>query len=557
MATAAQMTPVQRLEKDGKRVSEILCVAVRYGLADLVENIPVPGGRAVLKAVEDSQVADETKEARVRMALTELGTTFIKIGQMLATRPDLVGPALAEELSKLQTDTPANPAEVAFATIERDLGRPVNVLYSFISPEPVASASIAQVHMALLHSGARVAVKVQKQGIEEKIEADLSVLESLAELVEERSEEYKAWEPVRLVKEFRRSILDELDFVRELGNIETFQRNFADDPNVHFAQTWPELCGRRVLTMEFLEGVPGTNLEAMRASCADLSAFAHRGAKVYLDMVFRDAFYHADPHPGNLLMLPGEVVGIVDCGMVGRVDEGLREDLEGLVGAVTEGDADWLASTIWPHTKGQPESAKELLRNDFAVLLNESKKPIGGLDVGAILTGVFEVFRKYRVTPRPGLSQLLRMLIVLNGTGQRLSPDFNLESLLEPYRDVALRRRLEPGFLWHRFQRAFIEWDRFLQSFPGELTSTLQRVRTGEFRVGLEHRHLDSVVNRLVLGILTSSLILGSSMLWSMKAPPTVGGVSLLGAVGFAVAVFLGAVLFRAVRRSGKTVSKD
>jgi ubiquinone biosynthesis protein len=557
MPKLERLSPIQRLERDGNRVREILGVAVRYGLSDYLETIPVPGGRALLEAVENPDTAELPKEARVRLALTELGTTFIKVGQMLATRVDLVGPELAEELSQLHADTPPDPPEVVTATIERELGRPLGDIFATFDPESMASASIAQVHMATLWSGELVAVKVQKEGIQAKVEADLSVLQSLAELAEKNSETYRDWQVVRLVREFRRSLLNELDFQRELRNLEAFDRNFEGDPNVHFPRTWPEYSSRRVLTMEHLEGPLGTDIDAIRASGVDLNEFAARGANIYLQMIFRDSFYHADPHPGNLMLLPGGVVGILDCGMVGTLDENLRDDLESLVSAITESDAESLTATLWAQSKGQPESARDELHADIADLLAESKRPLGSLDIGLILNGVMDIFRNYRVAPRPGLTQLLRMLILLDGTARRLNPDFSLDGILNPYEEEAVKRRLEPGRLWKQLQRSLIEWDKFIRVLPGELTSTMQRVRTGEFRVGLEHRHLDSVVNRLVLGIMTSSLILGSSLLWSLKAPPLIQDISIFGAVGFIFSLVMAFVLYRAIRSSGKTVPKD
>jgi ubiquinone biosynthesis protein len=544
-------------ESNAGRVKDILGVAVRYGLADYVESIPVPGGRALLEAVADSKFAEEPKEVRVRLALTELGPTFIKIGQLLATRVDVVGPELARELSSLHSNTPADPPEVVTATVERELGRPLLDIFTTFDPVAFASASIAQVHLATLWSGELVAVKVQKAGIQEKIASDLSVMESLAELAEKHSETYRDWHLTRLVEEFKRTILQELDFYRELRNIETFQRNFEGDPTVHFPRTWPEYSSRRVLTMGHLEGPLGTNIEALESSGIDMTDFAQKGARVFLEMVFRDGFYHADPHPGNLMMLPGGVIGILDCGMVGRVDEGLRDDLESLVAGISDGDTDTLTNSIWTQTKGQPEEAKDELRNEIANLLAESKLPIGRMDISVILNGVLAIFRKYRVTPRPGLTQLIRMLVILDGTARRLSPEFSLDSIMEPYESQSIRRRLNPERIMKRLQRSFIEWDKFIQTLPGELTSTMQRIKTGEFRVGLEHRHLDSVVNRLVLGILTSSLILGSSLLWSMKAPPLLSDISIFGSVGFVVSTVMAWVLYRSIRDSGKTVPKD
>ncbi|MBV6457817.1 MAG: putative protein kinase UbiB [Fimbriimonadaceae bacterium] len=557
MHTADNPTTIQRLERDGPRMREILGVAVRYGLTDYVSSLPIPGAKAVLETARDKELSDLPREVRLREALTELGPTFIKIGQMLSTRPDLIGIELAEELAKLQSATPPDPPEVVRRTLEAEFGVPQTDIFAEFDPEPLASASIAQVHLARLFSGEQVAVKVQKSGIQATIESDLSVLESLAELADKHSQNLRSWEPVRLVREFRRSITAELDFHRELENTDRFRHNFEEDESVRFPRTWPELSTTRVLTLELLVGIPGTDEDALRNSGVDLNEFSRNGAQVYLEMVFRDGFYHADPHPGNFMLLPGGVVGIVDCGMVGVIDEGLRDELESLVVALTDGDVDGLAGTLWGMSNGQPDSARGKLRDDLADLLSESHRSIDQMDIANVIRGLLDVFAKYRIRPRPGMTQLLRMLVLLNGTSEKLSPEFSIQALLEPYRDEAIKRRLNPSRLMQRFQRSIVEWDKFFQALPVELANVMRRVQSGDFRVALDHRHLDTVVNRLVLGILTASMVLGSSLLWSMKAPPLIGEVSVMGLVFFLSAAILGWVLYRAVRSSGKTVPRD
>lgn len=558
MSSHGLTSSIHRIERDAGRLREIIGVLAKYGLSNLLETVPVPGMPDLAHRVEDPEVRDLTREERIRLALTDLGPTFIKAGQVMSTRADVVGPVLAKELTSLQSDTPFDPPEVVVATVERELGRRVADLFAYFDPDAFASASIAQVHKARLHTGEWVVVKIQREGIQAKIEADLSILESFAHLGENHSSALKDYEAVRLVHEFRRTLLHELDFIRERTNLDTFAKNFEDDETVRFPRTWAELSTRRILTMDYLDGVPGTQMEAMAATGEDLDAFAQRGANVYLNMIFRDGFYHADPHPGNLMLLPDGVVGIIDCGMVGRIDDGLRDDLESLVMAITQGDAETLTDTLWRLSRGQTPEARDEMRADLTDLLGDyGEGSLGPVDISATLHGLLAVFRKYRVALRPGLSSLLRTLVLLDGTARLLSPQFNLAEVLRPYQEDAIRRRLSPDRLLHRVQRHYIEWDRLLDTLPRDINETLAKVRAGEFRVGLEHRHLDSVVNRLVTGIICSSLFLGSSLLWSMKAPPLIQGVSFFGAIGYLVALWLGWTLYRAIHDSGKVAPKD
>jgi ubiquinone biosynthesis protein len=321
---------------------------------------------------------------------------------------------------------------------------------------------------------------------------------------------------------------------------------------VRFPRPWPEYCSRRVLTMERFEGIPGTDTTRLLASGADLSELARRGAAMYLEMIFRDSFYHADPHPGNLMLLPGGVLGVVDCGMTGRLDEGLRDAIEGLLLAIAQKDAESLTDAVWYLGAVPPACSREQLRSDLTEFVAEyTAQSITELDLSAALGSLTDIIRRYRVVLPPGVSLLLRTLVLLEGTSRRLSPEFSLAEVIHPFYQKSLGRRFSPRRLLLRLMRTYRDWDRLFQALPRDLNETLRRVRAGRFSVHLEHRHLDPVVNRLVLGIITASLFLGSSLLWSMKAPPLVGGVSVFGASGYLVALVMGWRLFRAVRKSG------
>jgi len=549
---------VDRLERNTRRVGEIVGVLAKYGLADWLKSIPWGRVQGWLQSAGGRAISELKFEERVRLALTELGTTFIKLGQMLSTRPDLVGREMAQELSRLQAGTLPDPPEHVRRVIEQELGKPPEALFASFGAEAVASASVAQVHRAQLHSGENVAVKVRRAGIEAKIESDLSIIAGLAELAEKYSSQLKPYRPVGLVRQFRRSILQELDFTRERRNLEEFARNFAADATVHFPRPWPEISSRQVLTMDWLEGVRGSETSQLQATGEDLNEFARRGANMYLEMIFRDSFYHADPHPGNLMLLSGGVIGVIDCGMAGRLDDSLRDDIEGLLLALVQQNAEMLTDAVWNLSSTPPARPRDQLRADLADFVAEyASQSINELDLSAALNSLTDIVHRHGIVLAPELSLLLRTLVLLEGTAQLLSPQFSLAEVIQPFYRKALGRRLSPQRLMVRLQRTYRDWDRLLQTFPRDLNETLQRIRSGQFHLRVDHRHLDPIVNRLVLGILTASLFLGSSLLWSMEAPPLLGGVSVFGAAGYLLAMYLGWRLFRAIRKSGNVAPKD
>jgi len=540
-----------RHDQNTRRFREIVGVAVRYGLADRLRKIPGQRMQRWLRGSAGEDIAELSTPVRIRLALTELGTTFIKFGQNLSTRPDLVGPHVARELTHLQSNTPPDPAGVAEATIEKELGGPPERVFASFDPTPFASASIAQVHYAHLKTGESVVVKIQKHGIEPQIEADLSILADLAELAEKHISELKPYHPVAVVSQFAKSLKGELDFLRELRNIQQFRQCFAGDETVHFPVPFPDFCTRHVLTMERLEGVLISQIKLLPGPDPELDEFARRGANMYLEMIFRDGFYHADPHPGNLMLLPDNVVGVLDCGMVQRLDDELREAIEDLLLAAVHGDPRTVTEAVRDLSTTPPTTGRQRLQSDITELVTEyTGQTIGSVDVGALVNSLTTTIHQNHLFLPPGAMLLLRMLGELEGTAKQVNPSFGLWPLIEPYAVDAARRRFAPKRVWQQVQRGAREWDRLVRALPGDLNDMLQRVRAGTFSVHLDHRRLDPVVNRLVLGLLTSAVFLGSSLLWSTRAEPVVRGVSLFGAVGYALAFVMGVRLLRTIRRS-------
>lgn len=549
---------IERLERDTRRVAEIIGVLTKYGFAGWFKAIPLNWVQERLISVEGDPIGDLSLNERVRLVLTELGTTFIKLGQMLSTRPEIIGIELAEELSLLQYSTSPDEPEKVRELVTAEMGKSPETLFGWFEEEAFASASIAQVHRARLPTGENVVVKIMRAGVQKRVESDLSILGALAELAEKYVEQLRAYEPVALVRQFRRTILRELDFAVERRHLEEFARNFTDDPGIRFPQPWPEFSSRSVLTMERFDGILGSDPERLQRSGADLSEFALRGANMYLEMIFRDSFYHADPHPGNLMLLPGGVLGVLDCGMVGRLDDVVRDEIEALLLAVAQRDAEALTEAVYSLGAVPPNTSRDQLRADLTEFVAEyTGQSINDLDLGGALRNLADIIRRHHIVLPPAVSMLLRTLVLLEGTAQLLNPDFSLAEVIQPFYQRAIGRRLSPQRLWLRLQRTCRDWDKLLQSLPRDLAETLQRIRTGRLNVHLEHHHLDPVVNRLVMGIVTASLFLGSSLLWSMQAPPLLGGVSVFGAAGYVLSVVLGWKLLRAVKHSGSVESRD
>lgn len=550
---------LSRLERHAKRIAEIAAVLGKYGLADLFGGFNYSWLQNRLKSADGhALIGDVTTAARIRMALTELGTTFIKLGQMLSTRSDLLGPELTDELSQLQCSIPADSAEIARATIEKELGQPVHELFSEFDDTPLAAASIAQVHAALLPTGRSVVVKVRRAGVAEQAATDLEIVQALAELLEKHSPALRAYQPVAVVRQFRRTLLRELDFTYERRNLEEFGRNFADEPTVCIPEVFGDFCSHQVVTMERLEGIRGTEIEALRQSGEDLGEFARRGANMYLEMVFRDGFYHADPHPGNLILLPGNIVGVIDCGMVGRIDEDLRDEVESLLVGIVENDSALVSEQVLRLGAVPSTCPREKLRTDLQDFMADyTGHPLNEIHVGAALSNLVEIIRRHHIVLPPALALLLKTIIVLEGTSRRFSPEVSLTELMQPYCSRLLRRRFSPGRVARRARRAYRAWDHLLKALPRDLADLLARFRDGTLTVHLDHRHLDPIINRLVLGILTAAIFLGSSELWSREAPPLLYGVSVFGALGYVLSLFLGWRLLRAIRKSGNIQSKD
>jgi ubiquinone biosynthesis protein len=543
---------IPQLVRNTARFGDVTSVLAKYGLAGWLTNVRAEWVQQLFRGPGGKEICDEPPEVRIRLALAELGTTYIKLGQILSTRPDLVGPELATELCKLQSGTPVDPPEVVRETLTAELGASAEDLFLEFDDKAMASASVAQVHRARTKDGTAVVVKVQHKGIEKRIRNDLEILTQLAKLAERFAPQLKQFQPVETSAEFSRTLLRELDFGREANNMRQFAKNFQDDPSIRFPTVYPELSTRRILTMDYLQGTSVSDTESLRSDGHDLSDLARRGANMFVDMIFRDGFYHADPHPGNLLILSGDAIGVLDCGMVGRLDDDLREQIEDMLLAAVDQDSQRLTEIVVRLGQVPVDLDRERLQSEIDEFLADyGDQSIGDFDVSGALNGIIAIIRQHGIILPARASLLLKVLVMLEGTSRQLSPDFSLVELLKPYREKAIQRRLSPQRMWRKLQTAYRDWNHLAEILPGDVADILHRVKRGSFDVHLEHRRLETSINRLVMGIISAALFVGSATLWSSKVPPVLWGYSVPGAVGCGFSAVLAWRLLRAIQRSG------
>jgi ubiquinone biosynthesis protein len=549
---------IRRAPEQFRRYRDIVAVLARYGLADWTRKLPLgvgdflSGGRA--------EKGHESTEIRIRKALGDLGPTFVKLGQFLSIRPDIVGVGLSQELQQLQDRAPADPADVIKKIVVDSLGEPLEDLFKEFDDEPMASASIAQVHKAVLHSGTEVAVKVQHVEVRRVVKADTDILTDLADLLEKHVPESRAYRPRALVSEFKKTITRELDFHRELHNMEAFRLHFEEEPRLCIPKTYNTLSTGRVLTMENLHGVKATDLEGIRALAVDSNEVASTGAELFLTMVFEHGLFHGDPHPGNLLVLEGGRIGLMDFGMVGRIDGDLGRDLEDLLIGVAQNDAKRIMYVLIRMGAAPADLDRSLFQAELNDLMAYyAEVPIGEIDVSDAMKEIMDAIRKHRIVLPPDLALLVKVILALDSTGRCLDPSFQIIDKILPYRRKILLKRLSPGRQLQKIQHVAEDVDQFIQTAPASVSEIVRQLEEGSFTVrmrvlGLEdtRKQLERSTNRLTYGILTGSIILASSLLVVMRVPPTVLGHSILGLAGYGISLFFALRLLWAIFRSGK-----
>ena len=537
---------------ESSRIKEVLTVLSKYGLTDWMRSIDTDWIQDHFKGLRKQNLTQHSQHELIRLAITDLGTTFIKLGQLLSTRQDIVGKDLAEELSKLQSSTPSDSFEDVSATILNEFGI-TDILEKFetFNESPIASASVGQVHEATIEGGKRVAVKVMHKGVEAKVMSDLKVIEQLADLAERYLPSIRVYRPSANFRQFKRTLIDELDLRKELKNTEKIAGSLNGISGIHVPITYPEYSGKTVLTLEFITGVSVQKISSLGLSKDHRAHLADVGVNAYMKMIFHDNFYHADPHPGNILIRPDGSLCVLDCGMVGRIDSKTNEWLEDLMVAVAQKDSDQIKDVILSVSGQGGSMDKEVFRNQIDDFIETYLQlTLGELDMGEAMRDMMLIINQHHIELPANISSLIRVIVILEGTGKKIDPDLNIAATLESYQYEIIRSRFKPIKLFKRLIKNVKNWDQIITETPISLLGFLRKAQSENFKIHLEHKNLEKSVNRLVLGILTASLYLGSSLLWSSNVPPRIGDISVVGVSGTILALAIALILVREIFKS-------
>ncbi|NOY13167.1 MAG: AarF/ABC1/UbiB kinase family protein [Deltaproteobacteria bacterium] len=558
-------TRINRNIRSLKRYRQVLGILINYGFGHIVEQLNIDyylelGKRIVSLGTASRDLERLSQPERLRLALEELGPTFIKLGQLLSTRPDIIPSEYLKELQKLQDRVPQVDVEQVQAQIHRELGRPVEELFSHFEQTPLATASIAQVHRGTLKTGEQVVFKVRRPDIEKVIETDIDILMGLAYLVDKHLPGGDMYDLIGLVKEFRRTINRELDFAREGRTIERFSANFANDPTVRIPKVFWPFSGHSVLTLEYLSGIKISQIKELQQAGYDLEEIARTGADSFLKQVFIHGFFHADPHPGNLHILPGNVICIFDFGMVGRLDEDLKLQLTELLLSVLRRDVDHIISQLLysgelhdePNLKSLKRDLNEFIDDYYDILLQDLK-------VGKLLVDFIEILTEHRIKFPSNMMLLARALIAMEGIGRQLNPSFNMVKQLQPFTERIVRERYSPANISKELARTLHSYQSLGKSLPTDIKEFINRVNRNKFKIDLEHRGLEHLItnidkstNRVSFSMVIAALIIGSSLIMQTDKGPILFGFPILGLIGYTFAGILGFGLAIAILRSGR-----
>ncbi len=560
-----QVPRVRKTYRNIKRYRQIFAVLLKYGFEDIVERLKLDtfvkfGRKFLRKSRAATKIENLTTAQRLRMALAELGPTFIKLGQVLSTRPDLVPYQYVKELEKLQDKVPPFSWDEVQKSFKSELENSISDLFLDFEKKPIAAASIAQVHKATLHSGQKVAVKIRRPNIRRTIETDISILFDIAGILEKYFPESELYNPRGIVKEFAKTIRAELDFIREGRNIDRFRNNFKKDSTLYFPEVFWDATTHNILTMEYIDGVKVSEIDFSRRHDLDPKVIARNGALATLTMIFEHGLFHADPHPGNIFVLRDNILAPIDFGMVGRLDEQTKTYLRNLLQALVEKDIDKIIKIfIDAEVLDEMRDTRALRLDLYDFIESYYGVPLYQLEIEKLLNDLIEVLRQHRIGLLTDVVLMAKALATVESIGRNLDPEFNLMTLVEPYVQQLMIQPILPKKQLKEIKQAIQDMDALLKVLPGELRYILRRVKKGKISFIFEHKGLDHLIteldkssNRLAFSLIIAALIIGSSIMVFSDKGPYLFGISIFGILGYVIAAILGLWLVVAILRSGK-----
>ena len=522
-----------------KRLREIIKVLSKYEFGYLIEKIKLKHKIPFISPSYDYESLEELDEStpeRLRLVLQELGPTFIKLGQTLSTRPDLVGEKISNEFAKLQDDNPPIEFEVVKTTLEHELGSPIESVFSSFDAEPLGSASIGQVHRGVLKTGEEVAVKIQKPGVEHIIKSDISIMEFLAKRIDNYVPQFKIYNVPGIVEEFKRSILKEIDYENEAINLKRFSYNFKDDETVKVPLLYSDYSTLKVITMELIVGTKVSDVT--EAEGFDLNLIAERGAVSYFKQVIDYGFFHADPHPSNIYIMDNNVVCYIDFGMMGVLDDDFKHNLAELIIYFIDNNVGGMIEQLTYMGMIDEKVDSRSLKYDLTDLMykyygTELNEVHGGMN------DLIHLMRKYHVSMPREFVLLARGIGMVEETGERLDPTFNAVEVCRPIIKGVIRKKLTPLNFIEYLKKNVIEMEHVLKSVPKTITKTLYKLEEGEIRIKVEHEGLERITNKLSMALILSALLIGSSMIMTTDNGIYLIKFPYLGVLGFVISGFL------------------
>jgi ubiquinone biosynthesis protein len=564
MLSIRKIGVVGRTYRHLARYRQILMVFFKYGFGDLIELLKIEQyieiGLQLISKNRRSRLEKLSRAERVRMACEELGPTYIKMGQILSTRPDLVPVDFIKELSKLQDNVPAGPFSEVSKIIESELGAPPDEIFDFFEKTPLASASIGQVYRATLKDGEAVAVKVQRPGIKKVIEVDLEIMLHLATLMEHHIEEMSLHQPVKIVEEFARTLEREIDYTIEATNMERIASNFLNDLTIYVPKVFRDTTTESILTTEFVDGIKVSEIHRLEEAGLDRRLITSRGADIVLKQIIKHGFFHADPHPGNIFVLPDNVICLLDFGMTGSIDRRTREDFIDLAESVVKRNESRATQVLLRLTYRDEDPDIRLLEKDVADFMGRHLyKPLKDIKIGKLMNNLLELAFQHRLRIPPDIFLMLKAFGAIEGVGLMLDPDFDMIKQAAPFIKEVKLDRMSPQRIAGDVFRLGMELFQFVENFPKDILSITRLIKQQKFSLNLEYKGLDKMLstydqisNRISFSIIIAALIIGSAIVIMSKVPPLFYDISLIGIVGFLAAAIMGIWLLVAILRKGR-----
>ncbi len=543
------------------RYSQIVHVMAKNGLGHFVEQMDLG---AMLPRSKRKDIASQRPKKSIavtyRIILEELGPTFIKFGQILSTRPDIISEEYVQEFSMLQDDVTPLPFTIIKSQIEKELNMPIEDVFDAVDETPVASASIGQVHRARLKDGSDVAIKVQKPDIEQTVRLDLEIMHNLARRVGTLVAQRSPYEPEEIVEEFSKAIRKELDYTMEASNAEKFYQEFKGDRSVRIPRIYRDYSTKRILVMEYIDGIKVLDtLEDENYTQEDRARIAKIGADALFKMIFSYGFFHADPHPANIFVIDAHTISFLDFGITGRINKKMKGQLVDLILAVLGKDSEKVADTVISITGADDVNKDDLVWEIGDLIENYYGQALENINMGTFIQDLTTVAKRYGIKMPKYYTLLGKSILMIEGIGRQLDPDFNAVDYTKPYVTEIIKERMNPVNMAKRWYESVTQAGDLILEMPRRLDSFLSRTSKRGFKIGVDRdtteyltHSLERSVNRLSFAIVSASMVMASSVLFHTDIGPKWQGLPLFGLLLFLVSFVFGISLIHAIYKGGK-----